>query len=148
LKTEFTGLNFPENAATDTANCVFTLIGDVNRRGGFDYETNFQLNPINVTNVAKSSYRWLNAGGDGLTQILVQQIGNILYFFKSSSATTSSPLSSQRMSSTINISAFLASGSTPDVSQSECQYSIGNGYLFVYPPNCDPLYCVLSNNLI
>src|SRR5712671_501170 len=101
LKTEYTGLNFPENAATDTSNCVYTLIGDVNRRGGINYETNFVLNNINSNNVARSSFRWLNAGGDGTSQILVQQIGNTLYFYKSSNATLNNPLSTTRLSSTV-----------------------------------------------
>ena len=34
--TESTGLNFPENAATDTDNCEYTIVGDVNRRLGID----------------------------------------------------------------------------------------------------------------
>jgi hypothetical protein len=27
--TEFTGLNFPENAATDTDNCLYDIVGHV-----------------------------------------------------------------------------------------------------------------------
>ena len=34
LKTEFTGLNFPENAATDCDNVIFDMPGDVTRRLG------------------------------------------------------------------------------------------------------------------
>src|SRR5712691_5558871 len=120
LKTEFTGLNFPENAATDTQNCVYALIGDVNRRGGIDFETNAFGNSINIANIARSSYKWLNAGGDGSTQILVEQIGSILYFFRSSSATVSAPLSTQRLNSIVNIPVFQAAGNTADVSQTEC----------------------------
>ncbi len=148
LKTEFTGLNFPENAATDTQNCVYTLIGDVNRRGGIDYETNAIGNAINAPSVARSSYKWLNAGGDGSTQILVEQIGNILYFFKSSSATVSAPLSTTRLSSTININAFQAQGNTSTVALTECQYSSGNGYLFVFHPACDPFFCTFISGVI
>src|SRR5215813_13038326 len=148
LKTEFTGLNFPENAATDTANCIYTLIGDVTRRGGINYETNFANNNINASNVARSSFRWLNAGGDGNTQLLVIQQGNILNFFQSSNATIANPLSRTKLTSTIDISTFLASGSTADPSQSECQYTIGNGFLFVFHPNLDPFYCTFSAGTI
>jgi len=148
LKTEFTGLNFPPNAATDTANCVYTLIGDVQRRGGIDYENNNIDVPINAANIARSSFRWLNAGGDGTSQILVQQIGSNLYFWKSSAATSANPLSTTLLSSVVNFSAFLATGNTADPSQQECQYAIGNGYLFIFHPNCDPFYCIFNNNLV
>src|SRR5215467_6246877 len=95
LKTEFTGLNFPENAATDTSNCVYTLIGDVLRREGINYEDNFRLNAINRANQAINTYRWRNVGGDGLTEILVLQVGESLYFFRTSTATTVTPISTQ-----------------------------------------------------
>jgi hypothetical protein len=90
LKTEFTGLNFPENAVTDTDNCIYSVIGDVTRRGGINYEGNFQLNAIGVSAAAKSSFKWENVGGDGSTQMVVQQIGSNLYFYKSSAASVAS----------------------------------------------------------
>src|SRR5882672_3915659 len=148
LKTEFTGLNFPENAATDTQNCVYSLIGDVTRRGGINYESNFKNEGINISNVARSSFKWLNAGGDGLTQILVEQIGSILYFYRSSSATLTNPLSTTLLPSTVNIPGFQAAGNTADISQTECQYATGNGYLFVFHPNCDSFFCTYSNGLV
>jgi len=148
LKTEFTGLNFPENAATDTQNCVYTLIGDVNRRGGINYELNNIEVAINAANVARSSFKWYNAGGDGLTQILVEQIGNILYFYRSSSATLTNPLSTTLLPSTVVINGFQASGNTADISQTECQYATGNGYLFVFHPNCDSFFCTYSNGIV
>lgn len=140
LKTEYTGLGFPENAVTSTDNCVYSVLGDVSRRGGINYETNFQLNNIGVAAAAKSSFKWENVGGDGSTQMVVQQIGSTLYFYKSSSATTASPLSTTKLASTVTISSFLVSGSVADSSQYECTYAAGNGYLFVYNPVCEPFY--------
>lgn len=148
LKTEFTGLNFPENAATDTQNCVYSYIGDVSRRGGINYEFDNVGQTINVAGAAHSTFRWLNAGGDGQTQLLVQQIGDILYFFNSSASTISNPLSSQLLPSTVNLVTFLAAGSSANPGLTECQYAIGNGYLFVFHPNCDPFYCTYNNGAI
>jgi hypothetical protein len=142
--TEFTGMNFPENAATDTDNCIYTLIGDVIRREGFDYEANFQTQTVNRTNKAVNTYKWENVGGDGQTQIIVTQIGNTLYFYRSSSATTTNPLSKQLLVSTINISAYLAAGSALDPSTVECQFTSGNGFLFVFHPYLDPFYCTYN----
>lgn len=140
LKTEFTGLNFPENACTDVSNCVFTLVGDVLRREGIDYEANFSLASVVATSKAISTFKWDNAGGDGLTQIIVVQVGNTLNFYQSSSATIAAPLSNQLLISAVNLGAFQTTAS----SGAECQYSTGNGYLFVYHPNCDPFYCTYA----
>lgn len=144
LKTEFTGLNFPENAATDTENCVYTITGDVTRRLGYDYETNFVQTTIDRTGKAISTYKWNNAGGDGLTQILVEQIGNILYFYKTSSATIASPISNQALTSTVLLTSYIPTGSANDPSTVECQYADGNGYLIVYHPYLESFFCTYS----
>jgi hypothetical protein len=145
LKTEFTGLNFPENAATDTQNCVYTLIGDVERRGGVNYETNFQLNSINQNNIARSSYRWKNVGGDGQTQMLVEQIGTTLYFYISTNATTASPLSTTLIASTVSLLTYQALGNVNNPGVTEATYADGNGFLIVYHQDCDPFFCTFNS---
>lgn len=147
LKTEFTGMNFPENAATDTDNCIYTLIGNVTRREGFDYELNFALNTIDRASKAISSYKWKNAGGDGSTQLMVLQVGATLRFFSISGSTVAAPLSTTILGSTVDISSFVASGGTFTASK-ECQYADGNGYLIVFHPDCDPFYCIYSGGTI
>lgn len=141
LLTEFTGLNFPENAATETNNCTYTLIGDVTRRQGIDFETNFATNSVSRTGAAISNYKWNNAGGDGESQIVVSQVGNTLFFYLSSEASTSGPLSTQILAGTITLTAI--SGGTFDATQ-ECTFADGNGYLFVYHPSCDPAYVTFN----
>src|SRR5260370_7526605 len=107
LKTEFTGLNFPENACTQTENCVFTIIGDVLRREGFDYEANAVLNlNIDRTNVAINTYKWNNVGGDGNTQIIVLQLVLTLFFFQSTNATLLNPLCRTNLTSFVNLSSL------------------------------------------
>lgn len=144
LKTEFTGLNFPENACTDTQNCVFSVIGDVARRPGIDFENNFLGFALTAAQAAKSSFVWTNAGGDGNTKLLVEQVGGTLYFYLQTAATIAAPLSTTKLASTVTLSTFLASGSAADPTISECQYAAGNGYLFVYHPNLDPFYCTYA----
>jgi hypothetical protein len=143
LITESTGLNFPENAATSTDNCVYTLVGDVTRRLGINYETNFSLNNVPNNNAAYHTFKWDNAGGDGQTQIVVSQVGATLHFYLSSAATATNPLSSQLLTSTVNLISFTASGGSFDTSQ-ECQFDSGNGFLFVFHPDCDPFYCTFT----
>ena len=140
LKTEFTGLNFPENACTSATNCVFSIIGDVLRREGIDWEQNGVLQNINTNGVAVSSFKWNNAGGDGSSQLILVQAGKNIYLFKSSIATAASPVSAQMLTPIIDITAFQAAGNTDNVANFECQYAEGNGYLFVFHPSCDPFY--------
>lgn len=138
LLTEFTGLNFPENAATASSNVVYSLIGDTVRREGFNYEANFITQNIAMVNTAVDSYKWNNASGDGLTQFIVQQNGANLSFFNSTKATVFSPLSAQFVQ-TVNISGFIPAGGTFDPTQ-ECQFSDGNGYLFVFQSTINPIF--------
>lgn len=145
LITESTGLNFPENATTSTDNCTYTLIGDVTRRLGFDFEANYRLQTDNTVNAAYNTYKWNNAGGDGVSQIIVTQVGSTLYFYLSSSATVSSPLSTQLISS-LSLTQFASSG-TMD-STIECQFADGNGYLFVFHPNLNTVYCSYAGGTI
>ena len=146
LKTEFSALNFPENACIDADNSVFSILGTVDRRGGFNFETNYQLNTIaSPSSVAINDYKWNNVGGDGTTQIIAQQVGGTLYFYLVSSATTTNPLSHQLLASTVNISSFVASGGSFDPTI-EVTYADGNGYLFIFHPNCDPFYCTYNSS--
>jgi hypothetical protein len=146
LITEATGLNFPENAATDTDNCIYTLVGDVTRRPGLNYEENYQYNIIPSGGLAYNTYKWDNAGGDGVTQVVVIQRGPFIDFYHSNYATVSSPLSTQLITSG-NISVFTIVGVTFDITQ-ECQFADGNGYLFIFHPSTDPLYCTFSGGII
>jgi len=131
LITEFTGLNFPENAATDTSNCEYTLVGDVIRREGINIEVNGTTNSTSTPNKAIADYVWNNPGGDGNSKLLVEQIGPTLYFYNISTSTVSSPLSTKLLAGTIDVSANVAAGNVFDAT-SECQFADGNGYLFVY----------------
>jgi len=148
LLTEYTGLNFPEDAATDTDNCIYTLIGDVTRREGINYEDNFLLqNGIPREGFAVSTYKWNNVGGDGETQLIVAQIGATLYFYSVTDATVTTPLSANRLASVVLLNQFAVNVGTFSPAL-ECTYADGNGYLFVYNPNCDPFYITYSNGVL
>lgn len=147
LKTEFTGLNFPENACTSTSNCTFSRTGSTMRRSGMDYESNFATFATSIANSAISTFMWTNAGGDGNTVVFVAQIGGTLYFYQASNATLSTSVSSTKLASTVSLSSFIAAGGSLDPTI-ECQYSAGNGYLFVFHPNSEPFYCTFSAGVI
>jgi hypothetical protein len=148
LKTEFTGLNFPENACTEADNVIFGITGDITRRPGINYELNHTLNNLNTSVEAVNYYRWMNAGGDGNTQILVVQVQGSLFFYLTSDATATVPISRLQLGSQVVISTFQASGNLQNVALTECQFTDGNGYLFVFHPDCDPFYCTFAGGLV
>lgn len=147
LVTEATALNFPENAATDSDNCEYTYIGEVVRRNGVDYEENYALAAIDRTNRAVSTYKWNNVGGDGSTQFLVSQIGSVLYFYNITNTIASTSISQNKLAATLDMNSFVPVGNSFDITK-ENTYADGNGYLFVFNENCDPIYCSYSGGSV
>lgn len=145
LITEATGLNFPENAATDCDNCEFTLIGDVTRRLGINIEPNgVGLSSVPIV-AGQSTYVWNNPGGNGDAKLLVRQIGNVLYFYDISAVTTTLPLSSRRLGTTVDMTQY---GSPTADSTQECTFADGNGYLFVYNQSVNPFWVYYNSGNI
>lgn len=134
LITEATGLNFPEQAVSETNNCVFDEKGIVRRRRGIDYEWGYQLNSIFSERV-KTTFLWEAAAGDGNNTILVQQVGARIYFFLVDGAAASN-----NRFDFIQINDFLPSGSSEDPGLFECQYAAGKGFLFVANPVLESFY--------
>ena len=136
LITEATGLNFPENACTETFDCHFEVAGEVSRRLGFDTEAQSTEKTIDRTGGAISTYLWRNVAGDGNTTLFVAQIGTVLYFWDVAQSQT---LSAGALADTIDLMDFDPAGATTPKAV-ECQFSDGNGYLFVTHPYLEPFY--------
>lgn len=136
LITEATGLTFPENACTEIENCVIERTGLVKRRLGFDFEANFENETLSTSANTKSTYQWESVAGNGDISFAVVQIGNTLHFYQ---VLSDSPLSASKHSDTIDLLDFLPSGVTT-VATIECQFSDGNGLLFVTNPRLETFY--------
>src|ERR1700761_62725 len=108
LITEATGLNFPENAATETDNCIYSLVGDVYRRPGFDFEPFWENFAFDRTQCAMTSYVWNNPGGESNKRLMVRQIGAQLVIYEIDQVTNSAPLSFWNLGSNPNISGSLS----------------------------------------
>lgn len=134
LVTEATGLNFPENACTETYNCVFERDGSVRRRLGIDYEASYSTQTVSRSTAVVNTYYWASAAGSGDNTLVVVQAGSTLYFYKVGSSALSSD-----MIDTIDLNTHKVSGSA-DVDEKECQFTSGNGYLFVSHPTCETFY--------
>lgn len=135
LITEATGLNFPENACTDTTNCVFNFNGSVSRRLGINFEDEFVVKNVNRTNVVLTSYLWKNISGAGTLSLLVVQVGGALHFYEISGATSTSQ---GTIADTVNLNNI---ASAPNANTIEAQFATGDGVLFVTHPYCRPFYC-------
>jgi hypothetical protein len=136
LITEATALNFPEQACTETWNCVFSERGDVTRRLGFDYENNNVFSVIARDNYSHTEFVWKSVAGNGAITFVVVQVGRTLHFYQNSE---NGSLSNSKKNFTLDINNFKVPGA-PNVDPIACQYAFGNGFLFVAHPYCDPFY--------
>lgn len=135
LITEATGLNCPENAVTDTDNCVFDELGKVSRRLGFDIETaSSPQTSVTRTNKAITTYFWKDVAGDGDEQIVVVQLGDTLHFYH----TDDDSLSLGHFDTILLTDFDVAGSDSPETK--ECQFADGKGRLFVFHPTCESFY--------
>ena len=86
LITEASPLTFPANASLDEDNFILNRDGSRKRRLGMDLEEGRVIHGTAIPlpadgNVATSSVRWSNAGGNPDKDLIVFQIGNELKFF-------------------------------------------------------------------
>lgn len=138
LLTEFTGLNFPESACTDTLNCVFDNNGSIVRRLGFDNEANgtsISLPQVDSLTMAYYTYYWKNVSNSGERTFVVVQVGKLIRFFYPGS---NGNISNNLHPTSIDLTAYDVSGA-PDVATQMCNITEGNGYLFIAHPYMDPL---------
>lgn len=142
LVTEATGLNFPENACTETDNCKFDYKGVVTRRLGMDYEAGYELDGLTKDDSVITEYVWTAPRGDGTKTYVVIQVGNIIRFYEED---VDGPLSPGMESWSIDLDSFDITGN-PGTKTAPCQYSSGKGYLFIFHPYCDPIYVSLASD--
>jgi hypothetical protein len=140
LITEITGLNFPENACTETFDCVHDEKGRTTRRLGFEFEENYDTVELSEDTGVVSGFTWNNVTGSGAVSLRVQQIGSTLYFYN---ITSDASLSDSVIADTVNLQTY-AAGPDVDTSLNECQFAAGNGYLIVTHPQAEPLYVVFD----
>lgn len=92
LITEASSLNFPANASLDEENFVLHGDGSRSRRLGMDYEASSSTRLVSssdISTLGRNTYRWMVANGDVNKNFLVQQLGNVLYFYDLSASSIS-----------------------------------------------------------
>lgn len=140
LITEFTAMNFPENAVTDTDNCIYSEFGRVTPRPGINFENDYEVHAMSGLSSNPDTFvefKWPSVGNLGTVTFLVQQVGDTLHFFAESDPS----LSANKKSFTVDLTDFATAGQTAGtIAASPCQFTTGRGYLFVVHPNCEPFY--------
>lgn len=136
LVTEATGLSFPENACTETFDCIFKKTGEVTRRLGFEYEASYSLFTLTASRAgsAITSYLWKGAGGDGDSSFLCVQVGQYIYFYAIADS-----LSPNKHSTSINLDTYDVAGSDAPFSY-PVSFAQGDGKLFVVGRFIEPFY--------
>ena len=136
LVTEATGLTFPENACTETFDCVFRKIGEVRRRKGFEYESSYSLFTLTAarSESAISSFLWTGAGGDGNSSFVCLQVGRYIYFYA-----VGDSLSANKHTTSIDLDSFDVAGGTLPFSY-PVSFAQGDGKLFVVGQFIEPFY--------
>lgn len=135
LITEATGLNFPDNAVTETWNCIHEKVGKVTRRRGIDVEGNAQaLSYTSSTGVIKE-FIWDAVALTGGYTFLVLQMGSQVHFFE---LTNDDGLSTEVKPVSVNLSSYKAPGAS-QIARQPCFFASGSGYLFITHPQCNPI---------
>lgn len=138
LITEATVLSFPEDACTDTSNCVFDHTGKVTRRPGFDTEESYTTDTLSVSaGDAYTTFLWEAVSGDGNISFYVVQSEGKIKFYDVSSSTD---ISTNKLSTELTLTDYLVTNSNEDPSPEECQYAVGNGDLFIVNRYINPIY--------
>lgn len=132
--TEFSGLNFPEDAATDASNVIFSKKDGVSRRPGIEFEDGFVgiHSWRGYTHTVVKEYIWENVGSFGDLSFLVLQVGSILYFYQ---ITEQSALSANRKPFTYDLNNIAIA---PYLGNFPCEFSQGRGDLFIANPRMFP----------
>src|SRR6266576_2269390 len=145
LVTQATGMNFPENACTFAQDLIFRPWGLVERRLGFDAESSFVTQFLNVTANVFTQYVWKDAAGDGNINITVVQVGTLLFFYNMNHTAIS-----QGLIGSINLVTLSAGDPGVQIASTQCQFTTGIGYLLVFNSYCIPFfvrYNTLTNSI-
>lgn len=152
LLTEFSELNFPENASIDELNCDLLKAGNRTRRLGIAYETG---NAESASTYTASRYYgtpgiWRRVGRDEALQYVIVQAGQWLIFYKK----TDNALSSEEVpvsdaDSTvyrIDLNDYIVSGTSVDITNTPVDAASINGFLVVVGEGIKPFYVERDNS--
>lgn len=138
LITEKNVLSFPQDACSETFNCIFDEKGRTYRRPGINQEVGgTEIAYTTATEEAFTEFLWTNVGGIGTSTFLLQQVGGSIFVYNVS---TSEVISTSTLIDTVTLTDFLPEGSSFSPVTYPCQYAKGNGTVIVTSSVLDPFY--------
>lgn len=136
LITEAGYLTYPEDASMAEMNTLLSRKGNRSRRLGLDYQEDYELVPVDISDDYVNEYVWKSVNNDPLVNFACIQIGKKIHFFDMNDE----PLSTQYKSFTVDLSAYkIPSAPMSSVGKKYASMAGGNGYLFVAHPDIDPV---------
>jgi len=141
LNTEASYLTFPENTWKAGDNVVPQINGALHKRTALDFEANYVnllSSPTSLSQEDEQAYslhEWSAAGGDGLKNFIVVQIGAVLHFCSSFGAS----ISPTKHTYTLDLTPLKVGGSSGTVDTLEVSCASANGKLIVCHPVCQPI---------
>ena len=140
LNTEASPLNFPEGTSLDEQNFEMKLNGARRRRKGLARESGHIAGSLGTygtynSDMAMSTYRWTNVGGDPDVTLICVQIGTTLLF-----ATEAEDLSPEFFTDYIDLATYNTTGVDADILNYPVAMAGGRGYLFVTGRYIQPFY--------
>lgn len=135
LITEATGLNFPDNATTESENVVYDRKGSVRRRLGIDIESSATTHGYDEEDGVVKEFIWHAVGSVGGVTFLAVQIGSEVHFYE---LTVSESLSTGIRPVFIDLMDYAIPGAT-NIHLQPVSFASGGGYLIIAHPGCDPV---------
>lgn len=144
LLTEFSELNFPDNASIDELNCELFKAGNRSKRKGIKYEDNAELSDETyVEGTLFHTDTWSNVGQDASLEYLVVQVGSKLRFYRKGISPLSSaivPISNSNSNPFIlDLTSYSYSGGL-GAGSSKVELTSINGVLVVVSPQINAVY--------
>lgn len=135
LITEASPLTYPENASIAEDNCVIFRKGNRTRRLGFKEEESSQISGFTFSKTDKTeTYSWEAVNETGEIDLVVQRVGNFVYFYDH----VSEGLGAEKLSTEIDLRLYALTPGT-DLSSSLVSFASGKGYLFIVGEKMEPV---------
>jgi hypothetical protein len=147
--TEAGYLTYPEDASTDELNTIISRKGNRTRRRGIDFQDDYVMNSINVSDdFIVSEHSWLSVNNDASVAFVCVQVGNIIHFFNMNSE---DPLSGSKLPFVIDLDSYkIGTANLLDLRRIPVEFASGFGLLYIAHPLIDPLsveFKPLTNSL-
>jgi len=140
LNTEAGYFTFPENTWKAGDNVTPTIRGVLQKRTKFDLEANAATTTLSMplATVSQSAFvcdEWNAVGGNGDINFIVAQIGRYVYFYRNTSAETSSTLKSF----TVDLDAYKSTTTPSIIGANPIKATSANGALLLTSQDTDPI---------